>query len=103
MVAAYRQPYRAEGKSIMRALITPISNGVPATLSEVITLDRTLKRRAADIPAYLDRPHTTGDPTQTLNGRLEHLRGSALGFRNLANYITPARSKQAYSRTGTGF
>lgn len=23
----------------------------------------------------------------TINGRLEHLRGSALGFRNLTNYI----------------
>lgn len=26
-------------------------------------------------------------PTEALNGRLEHLRGSALGFRNLNNYI----------------
>ncbi|MDK9647477.1 transposase, partial [Propionibacterium freudenreichii] len=26
-------------------------------------------------------------PTEALNGRLEHLRGSALGFRNLTNYI----------------
>lgn len=27
------------------------------------------------------------DATEALNGRLEHLRGSALGFRNLTNYI----------------
>ena len=33
------------------------------------------------------RPHTAGGPTEALNGRLEHLRGSALGFRNLHNYI----------------
>ena len=26
--------------------------------------------------------------TEAVNGRLEHLRGSALGFRNLTNYIT---------------
>ena len=26
-------------------------------------------------------------PTEVINGRLEHLRGSALGFRNLTNYI----------------
>jgi hypothetical protein len=26
-------------------------------------------------------------PTEAINGRLEHLRGSALGFRNLTNYI----------------
>ncbi len=25
--------------------------------------------------------------SQAINGRLEHLRGSALGFRNLTNYI----------------
>lgn len=26
-------------------------------------------------------------PTEAINGRLEHLRGSGLGFRNLTNYI----------------
>jgi len=26
-------------------------------------------------------------PTEAISGRLEHLRGSALGFRNLTNYI----------------
>ncbi|MFT4299089.1 MAG: transposase, partial [Aeromicrobium sp.] len=26
-------------------------------------------------------------PTEAINGRLEHLRGSALGFRNLTNYV----------------
>ena len=30
---------------------------------------------------------TSNDPTEATNGRLEHLRGSALGFRNLTNYI----------------
>jgi Transposase len=29
----------------------------------------------------------TLSPTEAINGRLEHLRGSALGFRNLTNYI----------------
>ncbi|GAA3509962.1 hypothetical protein GCM10022294_20320 [Dietzia aurantiaca] len=33
------------------------------------------------------RPGTSNGPTEALNGRLEHLRGSALGFRNLTNYI----------------
>ena len=32
-----------------------------------------------------DTPHN--GPTEALNGRLEHLRGCALGFRNLTNYI----------------
>jgi hypothetical protein len=38
-------------------------------------------------PAYLDRAGTSNGPTEAINGRLEHLCGSALGFRNLANYI----------------
>jgi hypothetical protein len=37
--------------------------------------------------AYFERPGTSNGPTEALNGRLEHLRGSALGFRNLTNYI----------------
>jgi transposase family protein len=37
--------------------------------------------------AYFERPGTSNGPTEALNGRLEHLRGSALGFRNLNNYI----------------
>jgi transposase len=65
----------------------PPSAGVPTALQEVITLGRTLKKRAADILAYFDRPGTSNGPTEAINGRLEHLRGSALGFRNLTNYI----------------
>ncbi|GAB3897540.1 hypothetical protein GCM10027612_54040 [Microbispora bryophytorum subsp. camponoti] len=37
--------------------------------------------------AYFDRPGTSNGPTEAINGRLEHLRGSALDFRNLTNYI----------------
>ena len=48
---------------------------------------RALKQRAADILAYFDRPGTSNGPTEAINGRLEHLRGSALGFRNLTNYV----------------
>jgi transposase len=40
--------------------------------------------------AYFDRPRTSNGPTEAINGRLEHLRGSALGFRNLTNYIAYA-------------
>ena len=71
----------------MRTLITSVSHGVPGALTEVITLGRTLTRRAGDILAYFDRPGTSNGPTEAINGRLEHLRGTALGFRNLANYI----------------
>jgi transposase len=87
IVAAYRNPDRAAAKTEMIAIITTISRGVPSALTELITLGRTLRRRAADVLAYFDRPGTSNGPTEAINGRLEHLRGSALGFRNLTNYI----------------
>jgi transposase len=86
-VAAYREPDRVKARAMMAALITTLSAGVPKPLQELITLGRTLKKRAADVLAYFDRPGTSNGPTEAINGRLEHLRGSALGFRNLTNYI----------------
>lgn len=87
MIAAYREPDRARGRELMVKLIDSVSHGVPKVLTEVITLGRTLKKRADDVLAYFDRPGTSNGPTEAINGRLEHLRGSALGFRNLTNYI----------------
>jgi transposase len=87
MIAAHREPDRAKGLDLMTKLIESISHGVPKALSEVITLGRTLTKRAVDVLAYFDRPGTRNGPTEAINGRLEHLRGSALGFRNLTNYI----------------
>jgi transposase len=87
MIAAYREPDRKRGRELMQQLIDSVSRGVPAALREVITLGRTLNKRAADVLAYFDRPGTSNGPTEAINGRLEHLRGSALGFRNLTNYI----------------
>jgi transposase len=87
MIATYRDPDRAAGRRLMDRLITSLATGVPDALSEIATLGRTLKKRAADVLAYFDRPGTSNGPTEAINGRLEHLRGSALGFRNLTNYI----------------
>jgi transposase len=87
LIAAYRHQDRARGRELMTGLIDCVSSGVPATLIEVTTLGRTLKKRAADVLAYFDRPGTSNGPTEAINGRLEHLRGTALGFRNLTNYI----------------
>jgi transposase len=87
MIAAYREPDRVKGRHLMARLIASISHNVPAALSEVVTLGRTLTKRAGDILAYFDRPGTSNGPTEAINGRLEHLRGTALGFRNLTNYI----------------
>jgi hypothetical protein len=87
MITAYREPDRTRGRELMGKLIASLSHGVPAALSEIITLGRTLNKRAADVLAYFDRPGTSNGPTEAINGRPEHLRGSALGFRNLTNYI----------------
>jgi len=87
MIDAYREADRVKGRALMVELIADVSTGVPAVLVEVTKLGRTLARRAIDVLAYFDRPGTSNGPTEAINGRLEHLRGSALGFRNLTNYI----------------
>ena len=88
IVAAYREPDKNKAKEMMRAVIDAITGGVPAALVEVRKLGRTMRQRAADIIAFFDLPGTSNGPTEAINGRLEHLRGSALGFRNLTHYIT---------------
>ncbi len=67
--------------------IESLSAGVPKPLVEIARLGSTLSKRAADVLACFDRPGTSNGPTATINGRLEHLHGSALGFRNLTRYI----------------
>ncbi|MDO5669165.1 MAG: transposase, partial [Corynebacterium sp.] len=46
----------------------------------------TLWRRREDVLAYFDVGASNG-PVEAIDGRLEHLRGIALGFRNLDHYI----------------
>lgn len=87
VIRAYREPCGTYARAKMQAVIDSLEEGVPKPLIEVKKLGRTLKRRAADILAYFDRPGTSNGPTEAINGRLEHLRGSALGFRNLTNYV----------------
>lgn len=87
MLTACRHPDRHRGLVLMRELIDSLRHGVPADPSELITLGRTLNRRAVDVLAFFTRPGTSNGPTEATNGRLEHLRGSDLGFRNLTNDI----------------
>ncbi len=87
MIGAYREPDRKQGRELMTKLIESVSHAVPAALTELRRLGRTLTSRAGDVLAYFDRPGTSNGPTEAINGRLEHLRGSALGFRNLTNYV----------------
>ena len=66
MIAAYREPDRAKGRQLMTNLIASLSTGVPDALTEIITLGRTLNKRAADILAYFDRPGTSNGPTEAI-------------------------------------
>ena len=87
LITNYRNPDRAAARADLAHLIESLRTGVPAALIELRRLGRTLNNRACDILAYFDRPGTSNGPTEAINGRLEHLRGSALGFRNLTHYI----------------
>ena len=70
MIAAYRHENRRHGRELMARLIDSISTGVPKALVEITKLGRTLKKRAADVLAYFDRPSTstTGPPRRSTAG-----------------------------------
>ena len=72
IINAYRAPDTSISKALMQAEIACLSDaGVPSSLTEIVTLGRTLKRRSRDILAYFDHPHTTGGPTEAINALLE--------------------------------
>jgi len=103
MIAAYRNPDRVAARAAMAAVIDTLREDVPTALTELRRLGRTLNQRAADVLAYFERPGTSNGPTEALNGRLEHLRGSALGFRNLTNYIARCLLETGGFRTHSAF
>jgi len=43
------------------------------SLVEITKLGRTLKKRAADVLAYFDRPSTSNGPTEAIKCRCRHL------------------------------
>ncbi|WP_370590239.1 transposase [Tessaracoccus sp. SD287] len=56
-------------------------------MEELRSLGQTLKRRREDTLAFFDPPGSSNGPTEAIHGLLEHLRGTAEGFRNTVNYI----------------
>ena len=87
VIDAYQADQPAEGKKIMTRLIDSLQSGVPAGLDELRSLGQTMKRRRDDILAFFDHPGTSNGPTEAVNGLLEHLRGTARGFRSIVNYV----------------
>ena len=59
MITAYRDPDRAHGRTLMTAVINSLTCGVPAPLTELVTLGPTLAKRAADVLAFFDLPGTS--------------------------------------------
>jgi transposase len=86
LIAAYDNPDRRAGKLAMFKTLKRIHTGLPAGLQELAQLGRSLWKRRHQILAYFDTGTSNG-PVEAINGRLEHLRGIALGFRNLTHYI----------------
>lgn len=75
----------------MITAIDSLARNVSTTLPKWAKLERTLSKRQVDILAFLrPSPRTSHAPTEAVNGRLEHLLGTALSFRNLTNHIRKA-------------
>ena len=88
IITCYAEPDRRKARGMMHELVDSV-NARPANApGELRTLARTLKRRLRDVLAFLDHTFSGNGPTEAINGRLEHLRGIALGFTNLGDYIT---------------
>nr|WP_314346809.1 transposase [Corynebacterium variabile] len=85
-IGAYGHPDRTRGKTLMSRVIDTLRKVLPAAREELAQLGRTLWRRRADILAYFDTGASNG-LVEATNGRLEHLRGIALRFRNPDHYI----------------
>ena len=86
LIQAYRAEEAGLGKYLMQRLIDSLRQAVPDGLEEIQTLARTLISRSQNVLAYFAHPVPPTTPRQAINGRLEHLRGIALDFRNLTSY-----------------
>ena len=87
VIDAYEHPDRKTGKKLMQTVIESLRRGLPEGLEELAQLGRTLWRKRAQVLAFFDRGRASNGPVEAINGRLEHLRGIGLGFRNFGHYV----------------
>ena len=85
---AYEQADPMVGRMLMAHLIDSIKPGTGHKPPEIASLGRTMDQRRADILAVFDHHHVTCGPVEAINGRIEHPRDIALGFRNRTNHET---------------
>ncbi len=76
LIDAYEHPKRREGTKLMYKVLRGIRQRLPAGLTELAVLGRSLWARHKEILAYFDTGVSNG-PVEAINGRLEHLRGIA--------------------------
>ena len=87
IIACYRHKDPRLGRRMMGALIDALAEPTATRrCPELRSLGRTLNRRRADILAYFTHRHSSNGPTEAINGRLETLRGIAMGFDNFEHY-----------------
>ena len=86
VISCYNNPNKQAAKKAMSTLIATLVGMKDAKNAEIAQLGRTMNKRRKDILAYFDHGVSNG-PVEAINGRLEFLRGIALGFRNLNHYI----------------
>lgn len=86
IIDCYEQDNKTRGKTMMTSLIDTLEHFGKIGIEELRQLGNTMTKRKKDILAYFDA-HISNGPVEAINGRLEHLRGIALGFRNLHHYI----------------
>ena len=72
LLAAYRDRDPRRGKNTLRHLITTLTRpGLPHTCIELARMGTTFTRRAGDILAYFDDPHTSNGPFNTYAASLK--------------------------------
>ena len=86
VISCYNNPNKQAAKKAISTLIDTLIGMKDAGIAEIAQLGRTMNKRRKDILAYFDHGVSNG-PVEAINGRLEFLRGIALGFRNLNHYI----------------
>ena len=102
IVQAYRNPDRVAAKQQLTAVIQDLAGNVPASLTEVITLGRTLKRRAGDVLAYFDLPDHMLEIGGLMAASRTLPRGTALDLGPCPRHLpdpssTPADSDPCYT------
>ncbi|WP_161601875.1 transposase, partial [Brevibacterium senegalense] len=87
VIDAYEHPDQKTGQRLMQTVIENLRRGLPEGLEELAQLGRTLWRKRSQVLAFFDRGGASNGPVEAINGRLEHLRGIGLGFRNFEHYV----------------